>query len=149
MSIGHENIAVWRSDNSRWSIECALAVSCHARFSKGQQDFSIRTELDYLVAFAFFSVGVRHPYVAVPVDVHAVGEYKHTRAEPLHGFAGTIKLEDGREVRSGAAAIAASLKNPDVAVPIDVDRGRRSPLPAFGIFSPAFFDAIRVVLRQC
>src|SRR5262245_65590801 len=83
MSIGHENIAALRSDNGRGPIECVLAVSCHARFSKGQQNLSIRTELDTLVAFAVFSVGVGHPHVAVPINVHAMRKYKHARAESL------------------------------------------------------------------
>src|SRR5262245_1635098 len=147
MSIGHENIAARRSNNGRGPIECVLAVSRHARFSKGQQNLSIRTELDNLVAFAVFSVGVGYPHVAVPIDVHPMRKYEHARAEPLHCFAGPIKLEDGREVRFGATAVAASLKNPDVAVSINVDRGRRSPFPALGIFRPALFDAIRVILR--
>src|SRR5262245_1685256 len=149
MSIGNKNIAAWRSDNGRGSIECVLTVSCHARFSKSQQNFSLRIELDNLMTFAVFSLGVGHPYVAVLVDMHAMGKYEQARAEPLHGFAGSIKLEDGREVRSGAAAIAASLKNPDVAVPIDVDPGCGSPLPALGKFRPALFDAIRVFLCLC
>src|SRR5262244_554401 len=77
MSIGHENIAALRSDNGRGPIECVLAVSCHARFSKGQQNLSIRTELDNLVAFAVFSVGVGHPHVAV-ADQRACHEETRT-----------------------------------------------------------------------
>src|SRR5438034_4353463 len=84
-------------------VEAVRAVSCNIRFSEGQQDFPIRTELYNLVALAVFSVGVGHPHVAVLVDMHAVGKYEHSRAKRLHRFAGPIKLENGRQVRTGTA----------------------------------------------
>ncbi len=147
MSIGDENIAIRSGDDSRGPIEGVRAVSCNSCLTEGQQDLSIRAEFDNLVALAVFSLCVSHPHVAVFVDMHAVREHEHSCAKRFHRLAGPIKLEYRRKVRTGAGALAASLKNPDVAVAIDVDPGRGSPLPAIGEFRPTLFDAIRIVLR--
>ena len=81
MSVGDENVTVRSGCDSGRPVEGVRTVSCNSCLTEHQQDLSIRTELNDLVALAVFSLCVSHPHVAVLVDMHAVREHEHSRAK--------------------------------------------------------------------
>src|SRR6185503_17387248 len=74
---------------------------------------------------------VGHPDVAVPVDVDAVREDHHPRAEALDQRAAAVELQDRIQRRAETGVRAAALTDPDrLAVLVDVDGAGRSPGPS-------------------
>src|SRR6266704_503910 len=81
-------------------------------------------------------------FPSASVHMDAVRKHEHPRAEGLEDPARWIQLDHGPHVRAGAGIRAAPLENPDVAVAIDVDRARLSPLPSVGVLRPAVLAVV-------
>src|SRR5580658_7898940 len=81
------------------------------------QHFAVRTEFDDLQTLgAILADGpVRHPDVAVPVDMQSMRKHEHPGADRTDRFARRdIQLIDRRQGRSVAAVGAASVDGPDL-----------------------------------
>ena len=103
---------------------------------------------------AFGACGIRHPHVAVAIDVEAVRPDEQAAAEARHLITVRVELEDGVEVRVEAfvreliAAGVAAEYCPDVlAVGSDVDVADRADLPAAVQLGPTFHQPIRIRRR--
>ncbi len=98
MSIGDEDISI-RSDQDvgRWT-EGVRSVACDAGFTEGHQNFSVRAELEHLIAFGIFCRAVNQPDVSLSVHMDSMGADEHPGAKARHELARRIELEDGREI---------------------------------------------------
>src|SRR5438105_13441848 len=143
--VGDENIAVRRRDDGGRRIEFVAAAAGLSGLAEGEQQFSVRAELENLMAFAVAAEAVGHPYIAVTVDMEAMWKQDHAGAEAFEQLAGRVELQDRIELglRAGErraridlgrrTRFAAALADPYAgAVRIDRDRAGRAPYAAVG-----------------
>jgi hypothetical protein len=81
MPVGDENVAVRRDYDSRRVDERVRSIRADARFAERQQDLSLRTELENLVAFSALPFPVGRPHVSVAVHMETMGIHEHARAK--------------------------------------------------------------------
>src|SRR5439155_2258238 len=98
MAIRDENIAVRSDEDVRRLIESIRTVASDSRFAKSHQDFSIRAELENLMAFGAFSRAVGHPHVSLSIDMNSMRTDEHPRAKTLDELACRIKFKERRQI---------------------------------------------------
>src|SRR5579862_646464 len=139
VAVRHKDVAIRRHYDPVRLIKCVRAVSGDACLPKRHQNFPVWTELDDLLALAVFSGVIGRPDVSFLVDIHAVRDDKHARAQALDKFAGGVKLKNWSQRRVGTGIAAAPLGNPDISFRIDGDGVCRSPLPPVRKWLPPTF----------
>src|SRR5437870_11062685 len=98
MAIRDENIAVRSDEDVRRLIESIRTVASDSGFAESHQDFSVRAELENLMAFDVFSRAVSHPHVSLSIDMNSVRADEHPRAKTLHELARRIKFKERRQI---------------------------------------------------
>ena len=151
--IRHVDRPVSAGDDVTRSIQEVVApVTGHTRFAQLEQDLTGRAELDHAMPEAsrlwrIFAraLGVGDPDVAVTVYVDTMWKQQHARTEAGHDIALSVELQNGVQVRSGAAVGAAPFTHPDRrAVGGDVHRTRRTPGPSIGQCEVTLMGRVRV-----
>jgi hypothetical protein len=96
MSVRDKNVAIRSDHNSRRPIEGVWTVPGDSGFPERQQDFSVRTELENLVALPVFADVIRcgassdsvgHPHVSALVHKETVRIYENPRAKSFQKLA--------------------------------------------------------------
>src|SRR5712691_2359005 len=147
VSVGHVDAAVGADDDVVRLVELTVGIAGLARNAQALQLFALRAELVHLMALGARLVAreIGDTHVALLVHRDAVWRHHHTLAEVReHGAGLPIELEDGIhwsvvavDGTAAGRARAAALVSPDIAVRgIDVDAGRRAPLPASRKLTP-------------
>src|SRR6267378_1646800 len=98
MPVRDKNIAIWSNCHSGRHIECVRTISGDSRLAESHQHFSIRAELEDLLAFSGGSLPISDPDVSILIHREPMRKQEHALANTLQKFAGGIKFEDGRKV---------------------------------------------------
>src|SRR5262249_54305706 len=139
VTVGNEDVAVWRDQHVRRLVERVGTVARYARLAKRHQYFALGAEL---VDNLSLSVGridavIAYPHVTVLVDGNAVREIEHTGTEAAEELAGCVEVEDRRDRRGHTAIRPTAVVRPDGSVRRDIDAGRGSPLASVRKLSEA------------
>src|ERR1700676_36757 len=87
MAVRNEDVAVRSDGHRRGLIESVVCLACDAGFAERHQNFAVRTEFEYLVAFSGASLPVGGPDVSVLIRGDAVRKNKHSRAKTFQQLA--------------------------------------------------------------
>src|SRR5260370_37438572 len=98
MPIGDEDISVRRNRHGRRLVECIFAGPSYSGFAEREQDLSLWTELENLMALAVFRVTIGDPYISVAVRGDAVRKDEHSRAEAGEMLPGVIEVQNRRQI---------------------------------------------------
>ena len=150
--VAHEDIAVLGGDDVAREAEQPIgSVTRDTQLTERQQHLTLRTELDDHVALARRVGVVRvrappvgHPDVAVAVHVQPVREEEQPGTDGRRDVAVGVELENRVEVRPGAGVAATSVDGPQATIRVDINTGRRSPLPPVWELPPPVDAAIRI-----
>ena len=138
------------------SFQVSGRIAGRARRAQGHEYFALWAELDRSVSLAcgvgelLEFIGARgtsisYPWVAAPVDSHAVRPDEHPSPKALHNLAVRIELDDGVHVGAGARVGPTTVPCPDVfPVGVDVDRADRPPFSAIRQRPPVPYRLVRV-----
>src|SRR5262249_10810443 len=94
VTIGNENVAIGRDQRRGGSVEFVGTAARNAALAKGHQQPPVGTELEDLVALAFFAEPVRHPDISFWVDREPVRKQDEAGAKALYELAGFVEFED-------------------------------------------------------
>ena len=168
MAIRHEDIAVWRNGNAGRPIECIRTIAGHALLAERHQHLACRTQLEDFLAhdYAFcilgrhaehclFIVHVADPQISVSIDGEAVRISEQSHAKALQKLARWIEFQNRRigiappdaGSVAGRHGVEASMKDPDVAVAMDMHPDNFSPVASVHALRkrwPALDEAIRI-----
>src|SRR5262249_6502598 len=113
VAIGNEDVAVRRRDDVGRGVELVWAVAGHARLAERHQHLSVLVELDGRISLLVLAATpVGDPNVVVLVDIKAVREVEHLRAERLHDIAVRVIFGERCDVRTLAAVAATAVEYP-------------------------------------
>src|SRR5579872_607201 len=143
MAVRHKDGAIRRDGDIRREIESVGTIAGDPGFPERHQNFTLRTELENLLALSVPALRVRHPEISLRVHASSVREYEHSHAEALQKFARLVISQNRRFRAAGAGVRKTAFNYIDAAVGTRLHSGYRGPFHASRQFSPIAYGAIR------
>ena len=166
MPVSHEDVAIGRNGDAGRLVEGVRAIALDSLLAERHQNLARRTHLEDLMAphqaalilggqaeHRLVRISVADPHVALGVDGKSVREREHAAAEAGQKFSSRVEFQNRRlraaHARGGAGGfgVEAPMKDPDVALGIDIGPDQLSPPAAVHVLRnrrPVLDQPVRV-----
>ncbi len=145
VAVADKDVAVRRHRDVGRRVEGIRPVAGDTRPAQRHQHLAVRAELEDLMAAAVAAAVVRHPDIAVAIDVHSVGMIEHPLPKSADEFSRRVEFLDRVQHGTGALGAATAVKHPQApAVAIDIDADGLAHRAAFRHLQPTGLKLIGI-----